>query len=185
VTAVDPATGEVRWDAELEGSLTPVGTAEGSVYFLADGEAHGDATAVVRYTPGTRQVRRVRLDLPVAQAQAGVHGNTVYLMGEGGSLVAVDMAAGKQRWRLETGVSRGSAPASDGRHVYVTAPDGRLLGVDARTGKLLGQTRPRLAADSDRVPATLHVPVLAGGHVYAGAPDGTVFGVDGRDPAAW
>ncbi|MEV5516002.1 serine/threonine-protein kinase [Streptomyces flaveolus] len=184
-TAVDPATGEVRWDAGLEGSLTPVGTAEGSVYFLADGEVHGDATAVVRYTPGTRQVRRVRLDLPVAQAQAGVRGNTVYLMGEGGSLVAVDMAAGKQRWRLETGVSRGSAPASDGRHVYVTAPDGRLLGVDARTGKLLGQTRPRLAADSDRVPATLHVPVLAGGHVYAGAPDGTVFGVDGRDPAAW
>ncbi|MFC7886794.1 serine/threonine-protein kinase [Streptomyces sp. NPDC057376] len=185
VTAVDPATGDVRWDAELAGSLTPVGAAEGSVYLVVGGAVYGDAKAVVRYTPGTGDVRRVKLPVPVAQAEAGVHGDTVYLMGAGGSLVAVDMAAGKQRWRLETGVSRGSAPASDGRHVYVTAPDGRLLGVDARAGRLLGQTRPRLGAESDRVPAALPRPVLAGGHVYAGAPDGTVFGVAGRDPVGW
>ncbi len=185
VTAVDPATGEVRWDAELEGSLTPVGAADGAVYLLVGGPVHGDATAVVRFTPGTGEARRVTLPVPVAQAQAGVHGDTVHLMGAGGSLVAVDTAAGKQRWRLETGVSRGSVPVSDGRHVYVTAPDGRLLGVDAGTGKLLGQTRPRLGADSDRVPAALPAPVLAGGHVYAGAPDGTVFGVVGDDPDGW
>jgi outer membrane protein assembly factor BamB len=90
-------------------------------------------------------------------------------MGAGGSLVAVDMAAGKQAWRLETGAE----------------PDGRLLGVDAVGGRLLGQTRPRLGADSDKVPASLPAPLLAGGYVYAGAPDGTVFGVAGRDPGAW
>jgi outer membrane protein assembly factor BamB len=185
VTAVDPAAGKARWDAELAGALTPVGAADGSVYLVAGGAVYGDAKAVVRYTPGTGAVRRVELPVPVAQAEAGVRGDTVYLMGAGGSLVAVDMAAGRQRWRLETGVSRGSAPASDGRHVYVTAPDGRLLGVDADEGRLLGQTRPRLGAESDRVPAALPRPVLAGGHVYASAPDGTVFGVAGRDPAAW
>ncbi|WP_431994992.1 serine/threonine-protein kinase [Streptomyces griseoflavus] len=185
VTAVDPVTGDVRWDADLEGSLTPVGTADGALYLVVGGPVYGDATAVVRYTPGTGEARRVTLPVPVAAAAAGVRGDTVHLMGAGGSLVAVDMAAGKQRWRLETGVSRGSVPVSDGRHVYVTAPDGRLLGVDARTGKLLGQTRPRLGADSDRVPASLPAPVLAGGHVYAGAPDGTVFGVAGDDPAGW
>lgn len=186
VTAVDPATGDVRWDAELEGDLTPVGaTADGAVYLVAGGAVYGDAKAVLRYTPGTGAVRRVTLPVPVAQAETGVHGDTVYLMGAGGSLVAVDMAAGKQRWRLETGVSRGSVPVSDGRHVYVTAPDGRLLGVDAREGKLLGQTRPRLGAESDRIPAALPEPVLAGGHVYAGAPDGAVFGVAGRDPERW
>ncbi|GAA4012452.1 serine/threonine-protein kinase [Streptomyces marokkonensis] len=186
VTAVDPATGDVRWDAELEGALTPVGAvADGSVYLLAGGTVYRDAQAVVRYTPGTGDTRRVELPVPVVQAEAGVRGDTVYLMGAGGSLVAVDMAAGKQEWRLETGVSRGSVPVSDGRHVYVTAPDGRLLGVHAREGGLLGQTRPRLGAGSDRVPAALPAPVLAGGHVYAGAPDGTVFGVAGRDPAAW
>ncbi|MCV2463805.1 serine/threonine-protein kinase [Streptomyces sp. ICN988] len=187
VTAVDPASGDVRWDVELAGALTPVGAADGSVFLVAEGAAYGDVEAVVRYTPATGATRRVKLPIPVAQASAsaGVRGDTVYLMGAGGSLVAVDMAAGKQAWRLETGVSRGSKPVSDGRHVYVTAPDGRLLGVDARRGTLLGQTRPRLGAESDTVPASLPTPVLAGGHVYAGAPDGTVFGVAGRDPGAW
>ncbi len=187
VTAVDPATGDVRWDEELAGTLTPVGAADGSVFLVAEGAAYGDVRAVVRYTPGTGAVRRVTLPIPVEQASAsaGVRGDTVYLMGAGGSLVAVDTAAGRQAWRLETGVSRGSAPVSDGRHVYVTAPDGRLLGVDARAGRLLGQTRPRLGADSDKVPASLPAPLLAGGYVYAGAPDGTVFGVAGRDPGAW
>ncbi|MFJ5558034.1 serine/threonine-protein kinase [Streptomyces sp. NPDC093250] len=185
LTAVDPATGDVRWDAELKGSLTPVGAADGAVYLVVGGEVYGDVKAVLRHTRATGETRRVKLPVPVTQAEAGVHGDTVYLMGAGGSLVAVDMATGKQKWRLETGVSRGSAPVSDGRHVYVTAPDGRLLGVDARQGKLLGQTRPRLGATSDRVPASLPAPVLAGGHVYAGAPDATVFGVAGSDPADW
>ncbi|MEU8538317.1 serine/threonine-protein kinase [Streptomyces parvulus] len=185
VTAVDPADGEVRWEAELEGSLALVGAAEGSVYLVPEEATHGDARAVVRYTPATGETRRADLPIPVEQAVAGVHGDTVYLAGAGGSLVAVDMAAGRQKWRLETGVSRGSAPASDGRHVYVTAPDGRLLGVDARTGKLLGQTRTRLGPDSDRVPASLPSPLVAGGHVFAAAPDGTVFGLDARDPASW
>ncbi|WP_031050328.1 serine/threonine-protein kinase [Streptomyces sp. NRRL F-5650] len=187
VTAVDPAGGDVRWDVELAGVLTPVGAADGSVFLVAEGAAYGDVEAVVRYTPATGATRRVTLPIRVEQASAsaGVHGDTVYLMGAGGSLVAVDTAAGKEAWRLETGVSRGSAPVSDGRHVYVTAPDGRLLGVDARKGRLLGQTRPRLGADSDKVPASLPAPVLAGGHVYAGAPDGTVFGVAGRDPGTW
>src|SRR5690606_354290 len=160
----------------------------GSVYLLVGGAVDGDATGVIRYTPGSadKNSRRVTLTVPVGQAEAGghgdsvypmggggslvavdmaagratwprdeglgpvgqaeagVHGDTVYLMGGGGALVAVDMAAGRELWRLETGVSRGSRPVADGRHVYVTAPDGRLLGVDARTGKLLGQTRPRL-----------------------------------------
>ncbi|MET9824511.1 serine/threonine-protein kinase [Streptomyces sp. NPDC006349] len=187
VTAVDPASGEVRWDADLAGTLTPVGAADGSVFLVAEGMTYNDVKAVVRYTPATGATRRVTLPIPVEQASAstGVRGDTVFLMGAGGSLVAVDMAAGKQAWRLETGVSRGSVPVSDGRHVYVTAPDGRLLGVDARRGKLLGQTRPRLGADSDTVPASLPAPLVAGGHVYAGAPDGTVFGVAGRDPGAW
>ncbi|MEV6122436.1 serine/threonine-protein kinase [Streptomyces sp. NPDC052077] len=185
VTAMDPATGTVRWKADLDGALTPVGSAGGSVYFLAGDAVYGDAGAVLRYTPGDGSLRRTVLASPVAQAQATVRGTTVYLMGVGGSLVAVDPAAGTERWRLETGMSRGSAPVSDGRHVYVTAPDGRLLGVDARTGRLLGQTPPRLGAGADRVPASLPAPVVAGGRVYAGAPDGSVFGVDGRDPGAW
>ncbi|MEG3628370.1 outer membrane protein assembly factor BamB family protein [Streptomyces poriticola] len=184
VTAVDPASGDVRWDRKLTGNLDLLGAADGSVYFTVSGAVLGRTEALVRYTPDTGEVRRVELPVPVESAQGSVHGDDVYLSGLGGSLVAVDMVAGEQRWRLETGMASGSAPVTDGRHVYVTGPDGRLLGVDAREGRLLGQTPPRLG-DGDGVPASLPAPVVADGLVYAGAPDGTVFAVDGRDPAGW
>ncbi|RSN41748.1 serine/threonine protein kinase [Streptomyces sp. WAC 04229] len=185
VTAVDPRTGDVRWDADLDGVLQLFGAADGSVYFLSVDAVYGETQAVLRYTPGSGSTRRVPLPVPVPQAHGSVRGDSVYLMGAGGSLRALDLAGRRQMWSLETGMSRGSTPVTDGRHVYVTAPDGRLLAVDAVAGRLLGQTPPRLGADSDRVPASLPEPVIAGGHVYATAPDGTVFGVDGRDPAAW
>jgi serine/threonine protein kinase len=185
VTAVDPGTGDVRWDARLPGELEPVGAAGGSVFLTSVDEVYGSADAVIRYTPGSGASRRVRLPVSVEQAHVTVYGDVVYLTGTGGSLVAVDMAAQKQRWALETAVSRSSAPVTDGRHVYVAAPDGRLLAVDARDGKLLGQTPPRLGTNADAVAAHLPEPVIVGRHVYAGAPDGTVFAVDGRDPSAW
>ncbi|WP_210578009.1 serine/threonine-protein kinase [Streptomyces sp. GESEQ-4] len=185
VTAVDPETGDVRWDAQLKGTLEPLGTAQGSVFFVGADAVYGDAKAVVRYTPDSGAVRRVALPVPLEQAHGTVRGNLVYLMGSGGSLVAVDIEARKQRWSLETSVSRASAPVTDGRHVYVTAPDGRLLAVDAREGRLLGQTAARLGANSDQVMAALPEPVIAGGHIYAAAPDGTVFALDARDPSTW
>ncbi|GGX11668.1 serine/threonine-protein kinase [Streptomyces lomondensis] len=185
VTAVDPRTGEVRWDAELEGSLQPIGSADGSVVFVAVDAVRQDARALVRYRPESRTTLRVPLRVPLQQVQGSVHGDVVHLMATGGSLVAVDLEARKQLWSLETGVVRGSTPVAGERYVYVTAPDGRLLAVDARRGKLAGQTPPRLGDRSDRVPAALPEPVLVGDRVYAGAPDGAVFAVDGSDPAGW
>ncbi|WP_030177440.1 serine/threonine-protein kinase [Streptomyces sp. NRRL S-813] len=185
ITAVDPGTGAVRWEARLRGYLTPVGAQGGSVFLLDLDRVTGDAKAVVRYTTASRKTRRVALPVRLQGAQAGVRGGVVNLMASGGALEAVDMDAGKQLWHLESAVSRGSAPVSDGRHVYVVAADGRLLAVDARTGRLVGQTPPRLGTHADKVVGDLAPPVLAAGHVYAGAPDGTVFAVDGRDPASW
>ncbi|MFF0107523.1 serine/threonine-protein kinase [Streptomyces hirsutus] len=185
VTAVDPRSGAVRWDARLEGMLTPVGST-GEALVLASADPVYDTTqALVRYTPDNGETRRVTLPVPLAQAQGTVHGDVAYLTGVGGRLVAVDMAALRQRWSLETGIARSSTPVADERHVYFTAPDGRLLAVDAREGRLAGQTAPRMGDTPDRVAATLPNPVIADGHVYAGAPDGTVFAVDGRDPADW
>ncbi|MGW2643242.1 protein kinase domain-containing protein [Streptomyces sp. NPDC001348] len=185
VTAVDPDTGAVRWERRFEGSLEPVGSSGGSLYFLSVDPVYGTARAVVRYTPGSRATRRVPLPAAGEGVQATVRGDVVYLMATGGSLSAVDTGARRQLWQLQTSVSRGSAPAVDGGHVYVSIPDGRLLAVDARHGRLLGQTPTRLGAHADRVAAALSEPVVADGHVYATAPDGTVFAVDGRDPAAW
>ncbi|QWB23913.1 MULTISPECIES: PQQ-binding-like beta-propeller repeat protein [Streptomyces] len=185
VTAVDPGTGEVRWDARLEGALEPIGTEGGSVVFLSGDAVQGDARAVVRYSPEGRTSERVPLRIPLQGVQGSVRGDVVHLMADSGGLVAVDLKARKQLWSLQTGVARGSVPVAGDRYVYVTTPDGRLLAVDGRRGKLVGQTSPRLAEQSDRVPATLPTPVVVDDHVFAGAPDGSVFGVDGRDPAGW
>ncbi|MBK6018980.1 serine/threonine-protein kinase [Streptomyces sp. MBT53] len=185
VTAVDPDTGEVSWDARLDGTLKPVGTADGSVFLLSLDSVYNSAKAVVRYTPGTGTVRRVTLPLALDQGHGTVHGHVVYVMGAGGSLVAVDMDARKQLWSLETALVRGSTPVADGRQVYVTAADGRLLAVNARTGRLVGQTPARLDSNSDQISAALPEPVVADNRVYAAAPDGTVFAVNSLTPGAW
>ncbi|MFI2203040.1 serine/threonine-protein kinase [Streptomyces sp. NPDC020192] len=185
VSAVDPRSGDVRWEARLNGALVPVGAGDGSAFFLSVDSVHGETKAVVRYTPGTRSARRVALPLASQAAQATVHGDVVYLLSASGSLEAVDMAARKHLWRVETSVSRGSAPVADGRSVYFSAGDGRLLAVDARRGTLVGQTPARLGADSATVLGAPAAPVLEGGHVYATAPDGTVFGVPAGNPADW
>ncbi len=185
VSAVDPGTGDVRWSARLEGGLQPVGSSDGSVCFLSLDTVYYDTDAVVRYTPESKESRRVALPVAREGVHAGVHGDRVYLLAAGGSLEAFDLGTRKRLWQLETAVPRGSTPVADGDHVYVTAPDGRLLAVSANDGNLLGQTPPRLGANADRVPPALPDPIITTTHIYATAPDGTVFAVNARTPSAW
>ncbi|MHC5264522.1 protein kinase domain-containing protein [Streptomyces sp. UC4497] len=183
VSAVDPETGDVRWQQRSPGTATPVGVSDGVVW-CAERNASGETVAVVghRLTDGA-VARRVRLSLPLPSATVALHGDTAYLLAAGGALVAQDLASGKQLWRSETSVSRGSAPAVDAAsdRVYVTAPDGRLLAVDRRTGRPVGQSSPRPAGRSDRVVADIPAPVVSGGRVYGSAPDGTVSGAATAD----
>ncbi|MGW2705818.1 serine/threonine-protein kinase [Streptomyces sp. NPDC001340] len=185
VTAVDPRTGHVRWDVRLAGTLRPFGARGGSVFFLSVDSVYGQTKEVVRYTAASGQTSRARLPVAVDDAQATVRGSLVYLLGTGGSLVAVDLDAHKQLWRLETSVSLGSAPVTDGARVYFSAGDGRLLAVDAAKGRLVGQTEARLGSHSARVAGAPPAPVVVGHRVCATAPDGTVFALDARDPSAW
>ncbi|MEU0208556.1 serine/threonine-protein kinase [Streptomyces canus] len=185
VTAVDAATGDVRWDEHLAGALTPIGSENGSVFFLSVDQVFDYAEAVVRFTPGSGATRKVALPVPRQGAEATVHDGVVYVLATVGALEAIDVDTGRQLWHLETSVSRGSVPVSDGSHVFVTASDGRLLAVDARKGTLAGQTPARLGADASDVIATLSRPAVADHHVYATAPDGTVFAVDARKPSDW
>ncbi|WP_455359893.1 protein kinase domain-containing protein [Streptomyces sp. SYSU K21746] len=190
VTAFDPGTGADLWERRVTGGLTPVG-ASGRALFLLSSGTDGLTTAVVRLDTATRAARRVALTTPVDQAQAAVSGDTVYVFGAGGSLLAVDTsrsdagAEQAQLWRLETSVSRASRPVAAPGRVYLTAADGRLLGVDARTGALVGQTRPRMDGGRYTFTPTLPAPVPVGGRVFASAPDGSVFAVDAAHPADW
>ncbi|MET7796870.1 PQQ-binding-like beta-propeller repeat protein, partial [Streptomyces decoyicus] len=186
VTAIDPADGKVRWSRRLPGALAPAGTgASGSLYLtVTDAKFTYRTTAVVRYDPATGRTRRLPLTAPLDQVAAVVHGESVYLLAEGGALQAV----GQRKWDTETSVSRGSAPVVSGDTLYFTAADGRLLAVDTHSGGLLGQTPPRL--DGRRHNGYLQMlpaPQVdaSRGRVYAAAPNGTVFAAATGDPAAW
>ncbi|MEV5950032.1 serine/threonine-protein kinase [Streptomyces sp. NPDC051993] len=184
VCAVDPATGAVRWQSRVDGRLRPV-AADGKALFLLPADAGGLTSAVVRLDTITRAVRRTPLTSPLDQAQAAADGDTVYVFGAGGALVAVDSVRGGETWRLDTGVARASRPvASDGR-VYLTGADGRLLAFDAHKGVLAGQTNPRMNGGRYTFTPALPAPLAAGGRLYAAAPDGSVFAVDPGAVTAW
>ncbi|WP_406209525.1 protein kinase domain-containing protein [Streptomyces decoyicus] len=186
VTAIDPAGGKVRWSRRLPGTLAPAGTGTSGALYLTvtDAKFTYRTTAVVRYDPATGHTRRLPLTAPLEQVAAVVHGESVYLLAEGGALEAV----GERKWDTETSVSRGSAPVVSGGTLYFTAADGRLLAVDTHSGGLLGQTPPRL--DGRRHNGYLQMlPAprvdASRGRIYAAAPDGTVFAAATRNPAAW
>ncbi|MFD5780657.1 PQQ-binding-like beta-propeller repeat protein [Streptomyces sp. NPDC126933] len=189
VTGIDPGTGDLLWKKRVTGWLTPVQATDDALFLLS--RNNQDAMdAVVRIDSASRTVRRVPLAFPVDQAQATVAGDTVYVLGYAGSLLAIDTresgtAQQAERWRLETSVTRTSSPVAVGGRIYMSAADGRLLAVDSERGVLLGQTKPRMAERTDTLVATLPAPVVASGKVFAGAPDGSVFAVDSEDPARW
>ncbi|MCX4780218.1 protein kinase domain-containing protein [Streptomyces sp. NBC_01264] len=184
LSAVDPASGAVRWQTRTAGPLRPVGVA-GGAFVLLEVDAQGArAKAVIRVDLSTHAVRRVRLATPLYQPEATVGPDgSVYVFGAPGALVS--MGPAKEEWRLETGLAQASRPVfADGR-VYLSASDGRLLAVDAGTGKLLGQTKPRMGSGKATFAASLPAPVVGDGRVYASAPDGSVFAVAAGDPAGW
>jgi outer membrane protein assembly factor BamB len=184
VTAVDPATGTTSWQRHLDGALTLVGAHDGTVWFTST-TTDQYTDSVLRYDVTARTSHRTALRIPQAQAQAVVRGATVYLLGNDGSLVSMDTETSKQSWRVETSVSKASAPVVTGHRLYLTAVDGRLIAVDTDRGTLLGQTKARLGSEQGSLVSTLPTPLAADGKIYAAAPDGSLFAVDARDPSAW
>ncbi|WP_345982430.1 serine/threonine-protein kinase [Streptomyces sp. DSS69] len=189
VTAVDAASGRAAWQRRLDGMLTPVSTAGAGELVLTEMNADMQTVGLVRYAPGKRTADRIALPFRLDEPQVVMGGDAAYLLARGGSLVAVDTAAGggkAELWRLETGVGRGSAPVlGEGGHLYFSAADGRLLAVDTGRGTLVGQTRARLSGGKLTYASDLPAPVAAGRVVVGTAPDGSVFAVDGVEPGGW
>ncbi|WP_328449692.1 PQQ-binding-like beta-propeller repeat protein [Streptomyces sp. NBC_00386] len=184
VTAVDPETGAVKWQRRVEGRLNLVAARDGAAWFTsATVDQYTDD--VLRYDVTARTLHRTALRIPQAQAQAVLRGDTAYLLGSEGSLVAVDTRTSKELWRVETSVTKASAPVVSGHRLYLSAVDGRLIAVDTDKGVLLGQTRARLGDRRGSLVSVLPAPLAAGTHIYATSPDGTLFAVDGRDPSGW
>ncbi|MFJ6832261.1 PQQ-binding-like beta-propeller repeat protein [Streptomyces sp. NPDC091209] len=184
VTAVDPRTGATTWQRTLNGELSMVAAHDGTVWFTSVTiDQYTDA--VLRYDVTNRRTHRIALRIPQAQAQVAVRGDVAYLLGNDGSLVAVNTKTSKQLWRVETSVSKASAPTVAERRLYLTAVDGRLIAVDTGRGALLGQTEARPGSDRGSLVSALPAPVAADNHVYATTPDGSLIAVGARDPSAW
>ncbi|WP_406378276.1 protein kinase domain-containing protein [Streptomyces sp. NBC_00197] len=184
VTAVDPETGDVKWQRRVEGALDLVAARDGAVWFTS-ATVDQYTNAVLRYDVATRTLRRTVLRIPQAQAQTVLRGDVAYLLGSDGSLVAVDSLTSKQLWRVETSVSKASAPVVSGHRLYLSAVDGRLIAVDTDRGALLGQTRARLGDQRGSRVGLLPAPLPARDKIYATSPDGFLFAVDARDPSGW
>ncbi|MGW2409332.1 protein kinase domain-containing protein [Streptomyces sp. NPDC001739] len=198
VTAIAPATGTVRWAHRLPGLLTPAGPAgspgragnggsgASRALFLTvtDPKLSYRTTGVLRYDPATGRTRTLPVTGSPDQVSAVVHGETVYLLGEGGAL----QATGAHHWYTETSVSRGSVPVVSGGRLFFSAADGRLIAVDTADGGVIGQTRPRLSGTrSNGYLETVPAPWTDArrGRIYAAAPDGTVFSAPLEDPSTW
>ncbi|MCT9006238.1 protein kinase domain-containing protein [Streptomyces rhizosphaerihabitans] len=184
VTAVDPTTGATTWQRRMDGALSLVAARGGTVWFTST-TVDQYTDSVLRYDVAKRRIHRTTLRIPQAQTQVAVQGDTAYLLGSDGSLVAVNTRTSEQLWRVETSVSRASAPTVAGHRLCLTAADGRLIAVDTDRGTLLGQTKTRLGSDRGSLVSVLPAPLAADGHIYATAPDGSLFAVDTRDPSAW
>ncbi|WP_405679089.1 PQQ-binding-like beta-propeller repeat protein [Streptomyces sp. NBC_00868] len=182
VSAVDCASGTVRWQQHTPGTAEPVGVSHGALHLLRT-DTGSRTRGVLRVDLRTRSVKEVALPASLSQAQAAVDTRgVVYVFGASGALAAV--GPDKEEWRLETGVAVASRPVADGGRVYLTAVDGRLLAVDAAAGRLMGQTKPRMGTGRSFT-ATVPAPVVGDGRVYGSAPDGSVFAVDAANPAGW
>ncbi|WP_329186371.1 serine/threonine-protein kinase [Actinacidiphila glaucinigra] len=189
VSSLDPADGKLSGQHRLDGDLDVVGASASGVY-LASSDAYSRTDAVLRLDLRDGTTRRFPLAKPLDAAQAVVRDDVVYVLGYGGTLLAVDTGgsggseARARSWRLETSVSDGSRPVVVGDRLYLSSSDGRLLAVDTEQGVFLGQTKPRLGDGPGNTEAPPS-PLVADGKVFATAPDGSVFAVDAEDPSRW
>ncbi|GIF11322.1 PQQ-binding-like beta-propeller repeat protein [Actinoplanes teichomyceticus] len=197
LTALDTATGRVRWRLEPDNPIDSVVVDKNVVLVSGTSPSDEDRVAAYRVRDGRLLWSRPR------HASSGVSADGLVPLattdGSGvptGTTVAVDIATGAPRWsRRATWQVQAASPAAD--RFYVTDRSGVLLSVDARTGAVLlalpGRGTPLLATDGPRLyvadgvrltalaagtgralwsytfPGPITQPVLAGGLVYTGS----------------
>ncbi|OLS98041.1 hypothetical protein BJF90_41770 [Pseudonocardia sp. CNS-004] len=167
VTAYDAATGEVRWNAPVDGALGG-GFALDNPGAVADGRAHVGLEHAVRTLDtagGTTLWEQPLADLRTVT----VAGATVYATGGAATaestLVAFDATTGRERWRRTVEDRYGEITVHDGT-VYVDAGHGAgLSALDADTG----EPRWELGRDTPFTKAMYGTaPVVAGDTCYIG-----------------
>ena len=165
--ALDAATGEKRWAFDNKGSwviVSPV-VHEGKLYFATSDTA---LLHILDAKTGTL-IDSVKFHWPIF-ASPSIAGNTLYLAGQDGKLVAVDLSSHQPLWTFQSEDSRQNLPAlskPDGQPNYEAAfqsnfYDDMLVGI----GKL------------QSVGPFLSSPVISGNVLYIGSADGNLYALE-------
>lgn len=162
--ALDAATGARRWAYDNKGSwviVSPV-VRKGKVYFATSDSAR---LLELNAADGT-EVRSQQFLWPFFASPA-IAENLLYLGGQNGRLVAIDLSAWKTVWTFQTEGSRKNLAAlakPDGGPNYAAAFASDFYD-DIVTG----------VATMHRVGMILSSPVISGGTVYVGSSDGNLY----------
>jgi eukaryotic-like serine/threonine-protein kinase len=162
--ALDAATGRQRWAFPNKGSwvITSPIVRDGKVYFATSDTALLHIADAETGEP----IDAIKFHWPIF-ASPSIAGNTLYVAGQDGKLVALDLNSRKPLWTFQSEASRQNLPAlskPDGSPNYEAAftsnfYDDMLVGI----GKL------------HTAGAMLASPVISGGIVYIGTADGNLY----------
>jgi outer membrane protein assembly factor BamB len=165
--ALDAATGQQRWAFPNKGSwvITSPVVREGKVYFATSDTA---LLHIVDAKTGTL-IDSIKFHWPIFGSPS-VAGDTLYVAGQDGKLVAIDLASRKPVWEFQSEASRRNISMlskADGAPNYEAVfrsnfYDDMLVGI----GKL------------HAVGTILSSPVISGSVVYIGTADGNLYALE-------
>ncbi|WP_229737427.1 outer membrane protein assembly factor BamB family protein [Primorskyibacter flagellatus] len=152
LTALDPASGAILWEQDLDATGTGTPTVAGDLVYVISGDATAWAIDVangrVRWQISGTPSRNSLIGGPAP----AVYGDTVVFAHASGEVQAVDRTEGVGKWgAVVAGRRRGYAksavgdisgdPVMSGGRLYTGVQSGAMVALDAETGERLWQTR--------------------------------------------
>jgi outer membrane protein assembly factor BamB len=175
VSAVDLATGELRWSTDAGGTiLGPVAVADGLVVVSAPGDADQSFAVAALGVDDGEQVWRYEPTAPTGVGGPPAAGEDLVVVGlQDRTVRALDLTDGTERWtaRLNSVVSPFVSPAVDGEAVIAADIGGQVYRFDAADGA-------RAWDHALNVPVLRSSPVLLDEHVLVASQDGDLFAVE-------
>lgn len=168
VSAMDHATGEMRWRVRLSGPIVAPPTMAGDRVLVADAEKR--LWALSLEDGSARWVRELG---DMVTAAPLVAAGQVVVASDDGLVTALDLADGRTAWSVERPSSVRSAPALDGEHVVVADGAGEVTAYALDDGAEVWSR----ALDG----GLLAGPAVSDGRVVVGDDSGVLYGLDAAD----
>lgn len=187
VKALDPETGNVVWEVDLQGDTTArlSGGIAAAYQKLYLGSENGEVIALDVKTG--EEVWRTKVNGEVL-ANPVADASLIMVHTSQGTMVALEQASGEERWTISTDVPnltlRGdSAPSTVSGGVFWGTANGRLAAAIVERGQLIWQQpvgTPKGATEIDRLVDVDSSPIILGGTLYTVGFNGQLISIDLR-----